>query len=912
MPLLKPKLKKPVVYASVDEWGYILNDDLDSLDLFHEELLKDLQVKETAIRNLENNKIDKSEVDTIIGEKVDNYIEINVKPELDSYVNDLKKPELDTYTLIKKQELDSYTNDIKKLEIDVYTQQKKGELDTYTNSKKEILDTYTLTKKQELDSYEKIKEDELNLFTTDKKSEITTHTDTEIERIHATGIDKKLDKGKFVGDAGDLDAAIKAIYNTGIMAGNGLSGGGAIKDSPVLNIVSDDEGIIINENSIKLNVVNDLTSGGTNKAASAETVKILKQLIDAIGAGGVQKLLKHARALGGMDYIGILNGSTKIISVGTQLFAPKLYLDGIFIDKNEYVVELSTGLITLNQPYSFYDVTWVVEDNYPYHIKFSFPTLNLLLSSEQILNDIDFGDVIEILGENDADDGDHRLVKCENSKKLNWVEIGVGKYLNEIPNTRISTIVDNKYQIKYKHIGNTITSIDLLEWALSASTGFYRSQNNDNLFSGLPKNLTKGAFKLEIGSITENTKRTLKLTFSDSNDIWINTNTSNSQSGWLGWTLLINDSNPKNVIYRKTIENKEQFDAINFNENGIYYIKNFNTIFPNNGIKPTPFNYGYLEVMTHTSNEAFLTYTPYKILDGAKLVARVNNGILENWTYENNFQASNKGSVSMYGVGDGTDNKISFYDYKTGTVNCSVFDGTAHVNYNGVVIKNDKANTYFTLENDKNISFTVNNNKMSIMLNPFIYKNEYTYITGSQNTINKAGIRGGIEHWYVDGDGGGKPIGTPTGTSHIISTYTASPDWWIQTAMDFQSGQIQTRVSNGNSNSPTDWATLFSTENCKLINLNGGNGYVIFPNGLILQFGRVALTPNNNNYVYVGNYHVPFKVFSNVYCTRSYSYHSPASLFMVCWEKGLNQFQIHMSTNQLGQADTYYWFAIGI
>lgn len=487
----------------------------------------------------------------------------------------------------------------------------------------------------------------------------------------------------------------------------------------------------------------------------------------------------------------------------------------------------------------------------------------------------------------------------------------------------VNTYINNNWlgwelieqRIKYQEIGNLETETDILILAKTLKPGFYRSSKTANKWLNLPSSVSN-SFELTIESISDTAPyRTLILKPYNSNNIYMNTlNYDGNKDTWLGWSQFINDLNPKNIIYRKTIENKEQFDAINLNENGIYYIKNFNTIFPDNGIKPGPLNYGYLEVITHTSNEAFLTYTPYKILNGAKLVTRANNGILENWTYENNFQTSNKGSVNMYGVGDGTDNKISFYDYKTGTVNCSVFDGTAHVNYNGVVITNNKADTYFTLENDKNISFTVDNNKMPIMLNPFIYKNEYTYITGSQNTINKAGIRGGIERWYVDGDGGGKPIGTPMGTSHIISTYTALPDWWVQTAIDFQSGQLQTRASNGNSDNPSQWATLFSTENSKVVTIGnyGETGYVIFANGLILQWGIIVITPDATTYQQYVNLNIPYTTNFNVFCERSYSNHSPANLQFIVWKSGIAQFRIFIETTKLNLSDTYYWFTIGI
>lgn len=209
-----------------------------------------------------------------------------------------------------------------------------------------------------------------------------------------------------------------------------------------LDIVSETEGIIINEDSIKLNVVDDLVTGGVNRPLSAEQGKILKQLIDTLGSGGASKLLRNAKALGELDYIGSLAPNSKSIAVGQRLYNPKLYLDGTRIDKNSYSVELETGLITLNEIYADYDVTWVVEDKFPYHIKFSYPTLNLLINDTEMKKNIALGDVIEIQGESDADDGGHRLVKCEDSSKLNGVDIGEGRFLNEIPNTRGANKLD--------------------------------------------------------------------------------------------------------------------------------------------------------------------------------------------------------------------------------------------------------------------------------------------------------------------------------------------------------------------------------------------------------------------------------------------------------------------------------------
>ena len=177
--------------------------------------------------------------------------------------------------------------------------------------------------------------------------------------------------------------------------------------------------------------VGDVLSTYADKIASIQT-----------GGGGTTSLLRQARVLGDADYIGSLSASSVDIVVGSKLNKPTLYLDGTRMDSTTYSVELNLGKITLNEAYADYDVTWVVEDEFPSHIRFSYPTLSLLQADEQIKSIINVGDVIEILGESDADDGGQRLVKCSNELGLNGVDIGDGKYLNEIPNSKPSNKVD--------------------------------------------------------------------------------------------------------------------------------------------------------------------------------------------------------------------------------------------------------------------------------------------------------------------------------------------------------------------------------------------------------------------------------------------------------------------------------------
>lgn len=599
MPLTKPNLTKPKIGGDPDVWGDKLNKNIDLIDSFNKSIVDDGARQDEELSRLENEKINKTDLDTLVKNVVDNYVDAVTKPDLGNHVNTVNKPELDRYTETKKseintfteaqkveldehekakegeitqfveakkdelvqyvdtvskveinshtenkkQEIDSFTEeqkveldaheklkegqldayektkegqldnhvetvnkvelknyvDSKKSEIDNFTEEQKVELneheklkegefdeyiagkiggiDSHVESKKDEINTFTEEQKVELDAYEKVKEGQLESFKDEKKVEITSHTDAEIERINATGVDGKQDKTDnaletkdktVVGAINELlsekenlitrsnainsesttDVATSKAVNDlrlevdkkTINAGDGLATTIDVGGGQTISITPKNESILVDNDSIWVNIVNDFTTGGVNKVASAESIKVLKQLIDTLGGGGATKLLRASEALGEYDYIGNLPSGGISITVGTRLFNPTLYLDGVRFEENRYSVEFETGLITLNEPYADYDVVWVVEDQMPYHVTFCFPTMNLLLASEDIKSRIKLGNVIKILGESDEDDGGHYLVKCEDTSKLNAVDIGEGRFLNEIPNTRISSI----------------------------------------------------------------------------------------------------------------------------------------------------------------------------------------------------------------------------------------------------------------------------------------------------------------------------------------------------------------------------------------------------------------------------------------------------------------------------------------
>lgn len=101
-------LIKPNIYGSLDVWGHILNGDLDKIGKFSEEVILDSENKDQELARLEKMIIPKDEIDSVIGVKVDNYVETSVKPNLDNYVNQTSKPNLDNYIDQKKSDLDNY------------------------------------------------------------------------------------------------------------------------------------------------------------------------------------------------------------------------------------------------------------------------------------------------------------------------------------------------------------------------------------------------------------------------------------------------------------------------------------------------------------------------------------------------------------------------------------------------------------------------------------------------------------------------------------------------------------------------------------------------------------------------------------------------------------------------------------
>ena len=69
------------------------------------------------------------------------------------------------------------------------------------------------------------------------------------------------------------NANTRALKTTQIIAGKGLIGGGSMSTNRTIDVVSKNDGIIVNDNNIQLNVYDGVDSSSTTRAGSAKAVK---------------------------------------------------------------------------------------------------------------------------------------------------------------------------------------------------------------------------------------------------------------------------------------------------------------------------------------------------------------------------------------------------------------------------------------------------------------------------------------------------------------------------------------------------------------------------------------------------------------------------------------------------------------
>lgn len=265
----------------------------------------------------------------------------------------------------------------------------------------------------------------------------------------------------------------------------------------------------VGETTVVSDPVNDLVTGGVDVPLSAEMGLLLRQMIETIDTGGFGNILTQSENYQHLRYEGTLSANSKTINVGYMLSKPILFLDGIRIPESWYTINTGLGIITLIEIYSpEYAVEWSVCDEYLHHIKFCYPTLNLLNGAAEVKSSIFNGDVIKILGETSADDGDHRLVKCSATPGLNAFNIGNGRYLNEIPNTRMKLKLDTGgYNGTAQDLYNLISRISVVPTPVGGILMLDTNSNPAAMYTGTTWTRVYGKFLYateQTGSLASN------------------------------------------------------------------------------------------------------------------------------------------------------------------------------------------------------------------------------------------------------------------------------------------------------------------------------------------------------------------------------------------------------------------------
>lgn len=151
--------------------------------------------------------------------------------------------------------------------------------------------------------------------------------------------------------------ALKADANIQIAAGAGLAGGGDLSENRTIDVVSADDGITVNADNIKLNIVNDLVTTSATRPLSATMGKKLQdekalrydnEAIDLDNLGDVRLRsidVDNLPKISGFDMFVI---STTAPSVAPD-FIPQIWVDTTA--KKAYIavgVSTSADFIALN------------------------------------------------------------------------------------------------------------------------------------------------------------------------------------------------------------------------------------------------------------------------------------------------------------------------------------------------------------------------------------------------------------------------------------------------------------------------------------------------------------------------------------------------------------------------------------
>lgn len=349
-----------------------------------------------------------------------------------------------------------------------------------------------------------------------------------------------------------LKKLAEAIQARTITAGKGLQGGGALSKDVTLNVVSVNDAIIVNDNDIQLNPVNDLTTGGTDKALSGEMGKKLNTDKQNKTDSGLQTDSK--------EIVGAINES--LWSIGYKALSTvndfnELTQSGVFYGR----AEVGTLNAPFTPPFSFvlinYNKSGFIEqkviagseDNIVTRKSIGSRWYNwektLRTNTKEFLGNAGISSIIYIQDSGPKTQGQGYIDKDTGQVYLcletNTDTTITNKFMS-ITNVELGKKVKSGFwKLNPKQIGNNSTVTDL---NTIYERGFYVSTSDVNKFINVPESYM-GAFELTVSSITDAISYTTQL-IKDirNNNYYVRTQTAGigSPVSWTKWTKLLLDT----------------------------------------------------------------------------------------------------------------------------------------------------------------------------------------------------------------------------------------------------------------------------------------------------------------------------------------------------------------------------------
>lgn len=382
-----------------------------------------------------------------------------------------------------------------------------------------------------------------------------------------------------------LKKLAEAIQARTITAGNGLVGGGDLSTNRTLNIASADDGITVNADNIKLNIVDNATTDSATRAGSAKQIKLLSENKQNKTDSGLQTDSK--------EIVGAINESLwKIVAkqINNNDDLNNYKTSGMFMSK-------SSNFNILNKPKDFrgdgalFLSVFALAPSIVKQVIYNYVNNQTF---ERRWNTDNWSEWAEILN-NDSKlflgtSGISSVTYIQDSGTKTQGQGYIDKSTGQVYlclETNTDTTITNKFmsitnvelgkkvksgfwKLNPKQIGNNSTVTDL---NTIYERGFYVSTSDVNKFINVPESYM-GAFELTVSSITDATSYTTQL-IKDirNNNYYVRTQTAGigNPVSWTKWTKLLLDTD---IVDNLTTADKSKVLSANMGkyigQNGIF------------------------------------------------------------------------------------------------------------------------------------------------------------------------------------------------------------------------------------------------------------------------------------------------------------------------------------------------------